>query len=67
MAGGVGREDTDLAVVDLSGEAGVLPRHPGRRDALLDEPSPATTFTRATALAHTYLEKLNRNDPAEPC
>ncbi|MGY4925274.1 MarR family transcriptional regulator [Streptomyces sp. 900105755] len=24
-------------------------------------------FTRATALAHTYLEKLNRNDPAEPC
>jgi DNA-binding MarR family transcriptional regulator len=24
-------------------------------------------FTRATALAHTYLEKLNRNDSAEPC
>lgn len=24
-------------------------------------------FTRATALAHTYLEKLNRNDPDEEC
>ncbi|MFI2760885.1 MarR family transcriptional regulator [Streptomyces echinatus] len=24
-------------------------------------------FTRATALAHEYLEKLNRNDPAEEC
>ncbi|MFF7986646.1 MarR family winged helix-turn-helix transcriptional regulator [Streptomyces sp. NPDC007901] len=24
-------------------------------------------FTRATALAHDYLEKLNRNDTAEPC
>ncbi|WP_089100578.1 MarR family winged helix-turn-helix transcriptional regulator [Streptomyces hyaluromycini] len=24
-------------------------------------------FTRATALAHDYLEKLNRNDSAEPC
>ncbi|MET9083699.1 MarR family transcriptional regulator [Streptomyces sp. NPDC004237] len=24
-------------------------------------------FTRATALAHAYLEKLNRNDTAEPC
>lgn len=37
-AGGVGREDTDLAVVDLFGRAGVLPGHPGRRGALLDEP-----------------------------
>ncbi|MGW3203674.1 MarR family transcriptional regulator [Streptomyces sp. NPDC001135] len=24
-------------------------------------------FTRATALAHEYLEKLNRDDPAEEC
>ncbi|MER6225990.1 MarR family winged helix-turn-helix transcriptional regulator [Streptomyces sp. 900105755] len=24
-------------------------------------------FTRATTLAHEYLEKLNRNDSAEPC
>ncbi|MEU1708493.1 MarR family transcriptional regulator [Streptomyces sp. NPDC005706] len=24
-------------------------------------------FTRATALAHEYLEKLNRNDPQEEC
>ncbi|MGQ4415658.1 MarR family winged helix-turn-helix transcriptional regulator [Streptomyces sp. SAS_269] len=24
-------------------------------------------FTRATALAHEYLEKLNRNDPQEDC
>ncbi|MFE2097019.1 MULTISPECIES: helix-turn-helix domain-containing protein [unclassified Streptomyces] len=24
-------------------------------------------FTRATALAHEYLEKLNRNDPEEEC
>ncbi|MFJ3715677.1 MarR family winged helix-turn-helix transcriptional regulator [Streptomyces sp. NPDC090057] len=24
-------------------------------------------FTRATALAHEYLEKLNRNDPEEDC
>ncbi|MET8801626.1 MarR family transcriptional regulator [Streptomyces sp. NPDC004546] len=24
-------------------------------------------FTRATALAHAYLEKLNRNDPDEEC
>ncbi|MEU1407555.1 helix-turn-helix domain-containing protein [Streptomyces sp. NPDC005728] len=24
-------------------------------------------FTRATALAHEYLEKLNRNDPEEKC
>lgn len=24
-------------------------------------------FTRATALAHEYLEKLNRNDPDEKC
>ncbi|GHE03636.1 MarR family transcriptional regulator [Streptomyces alanosinicus] len=24
-------------------------------------------FTRATSLAHEYLEKLNRNDPAEEC
>ncbi|MER6474399.1 MarR family winged helix-turn-helix transcriptional regulator [Streptomyces collinus] len=24
-------------------------------------------FTRATALAHDYLEKLNRNDPEEEC
>ncbi|MFF4550689.1 hypothetical protein ACFY1J_42045 [Streptomyces sp. NPDC001406] len=24
-------------------------------------------FTRATELAHAYLEKLNRNDPQEEC
>lgn len=24
-------------------------------------------FTRATGLAHEYLEKLNRNDPDEEC
>ncbi|MFI5978665.1 MarR family transcriptional regulator [Streptomyces sp. NPDC051452] len=27
----------------------------------------ADSFTRATALAHEYLEKLNRNDPQEDC
>lgn len=36
--GGVGRQDTDLAVVDLSGSAGVLLGYPGRRGAFLDEP-----------------------------
>jgi hypothetical protein len=35
---GVGQDDADLAVVDLAGGAGVLPDHPRRADALLDEP-----------------------------
>lgn len=36
-AGGVGGEHPDLTVVDLPRRAGVLPAHPGRRGALLDE------------------------------
>ena len=38
MDRGVGQEHPDLAVVDLPGGAGVLPLHPGRAHALLDEP-----------------------------
>ena len=37
-AGGVGQEHPQLTVVDLPGGAGVLPLHPGRAAALLDEP-----------------------------
>ncbi|GHD61079.1 hypothetical protein GCM10010317_054090 [Streptomyces mirabilis] len=35
--GGVGEEDTDLAVLRASGGAGVLALHAGRADALLEE------------------------------
>jgi len=35
---GVGQEHPQLTVVDLPGGAGVLPLHPGRPAALLDEP-----------------------------
>ena len=37
-ADGVGQEHPQLTVVDLPGGAGVLPLHPGRAAALLDEP-----------------------------
>ncbi|MEU6088718.1 helix-turn-helix domain-containing protein [Streptomyces sp. NPDC047085] len=47
--------------------------HYKRLTALFAEYSPdelavvTDWFTRATALAHEYLEKLNRNDPEEDC
>ena len=38
MAGGVGQEHADLAVLRPPGRAGVLPLHPGGAGAFLDEP-----------------------------
>jgi hypothetical protein len=35
---GVGQEDTDLAVLRPPGGAGILPLHPGRPGAFLNEP-----------------------------